>query len=164
MAGLNILSLPVGQLLGWVYSWSAGFREPLFNVPIRLGWIIAILTAPLTIPLYLLMRLPRFPGIVIGIKNPFCWHYRLTNSRLVVENPFGDELKSISLDRFDSIKKEIQWGQKWYAAGDLVFFLGETETFRIVAVPRPETFRQTLLKAQMSFVGVQKARDAGVAV
>jgi hypothetical protein len=31
-------------------------------------------------------------------------------------------------------------------------------------VPRPETFRQTCLKAHMSYVGVQQAKAAGVAV
>jgi hypothetical protein len=45
-----------------------------------------------------------------------------------------------------------------------VFRLGQTETFRIAGVPRPETFRQTCLKANMSFVGVQKLRAIGAAV
>jgi hypothetical protein len=31
-------------------------------------------------------------------------------------------------------------------------------------VPRPETFRHTCIKAQMSFVGVKKARETGAAV
>jgi hypothetical protein len=116
------------------------------------------------IALYFLMRLPRFPGIIIGIKNPFCWQYRLTNRRVVMENPFGDEIKSVALDRFDAIEVVIEPGQAWFKAGDLVFRQGTTETFRIAGVPRPETFRQTCLKAHLSFVGVQKARAAGVAV
>ncbi len=33
------------------------------------------------------------------------------------------------------------------------------ETFRLAGVPRPETFRQTCLKARMSYVGVRKARE-----
>ena len=165
MAALRVGPVPIGQLLGSVYQWSAGFREPFFGVPIRIGWIIAILSAPLVVPLYFLMRLPRFPFIFIGFVNWFCWRYRLTNRRLIMEHPFGGgEIKSISLDRFDSIQKEIQWGQDWYPAGDLVFYIGQVETFRIEAVPRPETFRQTLLKAHASFVGVQKAREAGAAV
>lgn len=165
MAGLRVAGFPVGQFLGRLYKLGAGFREPFFNVPIKLGWIIAILTAPLTMPLYFLMRLPRFPLVWIGITNPWSWHYRLTNRRLIVEHPFGGgEVKSIALDRFDSIEKEIHWGQDWYPAGDLVFYNGQVETFRIEAVPRPETFRQTLLKARASYVGVQKAREVGVAV
>jgi hypothetical protein len=114
--------------------------------------------------LYFLLRLPRFPLVILGIKNPWCSHYRLTNRRVVVENPFGDEIKSTTLDRFDSIDIVVEPGQAWFKAGDLVFRLGPTETFRIWGVPRPETFRQTCLKARMSFVGVQQARAAGVAV
>ena len=165
LAALRVGPLPIGQFLGWVYSWGAGFREPISKVPIRIGWILAIATAPLVVPLYFLMRLPRFPFVIAGIRNPWCWRYRLTNRRLIQEHPFGlGESKSISLDRFDSIQKEIAWGQAWYAAGDLVFYDGQVETFRIEAVPRPETFRQTLLKARASYVGVQKAREAGAAV
>ena len=165
LAVLRVGPMPIGQVLGRLYSLRAGFREPFFNVPISLGWTLAILTAPLTVPFYFLMRLPRFPFVFLGIINPWCWHYRLTNRRLIVEHPFGGgEIKSIALDRFDAIGVETQWGQKWYHAGDLVFYKGPVETFRIEGVPRPETFRHTLLKARASFVGVQKARAAGVAV
>jgi hypothetical protein len=110
------------------------------------------------------MRLPRFPGVLIGIKNPWCWVYRLTNRRVVVENPFAGELKGVSLDRFDTIEVVVQPGQAWFKAGDLVFRQGAAETFRIWGVPRPETFRQTCIKARMSYVGVQQAKAAGVAV
>ena len=103
-------------------------------------------------------------GVLIGFQNPWCSHYRLTNRRVVVENPFGAEVKSVSLDRFDAIDIVVQPGQAWFKAGDLVFRLGPIETFRLAAVPRPETFRQTCLKANMSFVGIKKLREAGVAV
>lgn len=165
LACLQVGPFSIGQLLGSVYNSGPSFREPIFGVPIRLGWTIAILTAPLVVPLYFLTKLPKFPLIVFGFTNPWCWYYRLTNRRLVVEHPYGGgEIKSIALDRFDSIEIEIPWGYAWYKAGDLVFFNGQIETFRIRAVPRPETFRHTLLKAHASFVGVQKAREAGVAV
>ena len=58
----------------------------------------------------------------------------------------------------------VEPGQAWFKAGDLVFRQGQTETFRIAGVPRPETFRQTCLKAHLSFVGVAQARAAGAAV
>ena len=129
-----------------------------------LGRLFALASIPFMLALYFLMRLPRFPGVLVGIQNPWCWQYRLTNRRLIMENPFGRELKSVALDRFDAIDVVVEPGQAWYKAGDLVFRQGAVETFRIWAVPRPETFRQTCLKSQMSFVGVQKAREAGVAV
>jgi hypothetical protein len=151
-----------GRFWGRLFALEFGF--PLFGIPITLGRLMALVSIPFMLALYFLMRLPRFPGILIGIRNPWCWHYRLTNRRVVVENPFGSELKSVALDRFDSISTEVQPGQAWFRAGDLVFRLGQTETFRIAAVPRPETFRQTCLKANMSFVGIKKLREAGMAV
>lgn len=151
-----------GRFWGRLFAIELGF--PIFGIPLTLGRLFALSSIPFMLALYFLMRLPRFPGIVIGITNPFCWVYRLTNRRVVVENPFGGELKGVSLDRFDSIEIVVEPGQAWYKAGDLVFRLGKVETFRIWGVPRPETFRHTCIKAQMSFVGVQQAKAAGLAV
>jgi hypothetical protein len=152
----------LGRFFGRLFAMDLGFR--VFGVPLTIGRLIALASIPVMVALYFLMRLPRFPGIIIGIKNPFCWQYRLTNRRVVMENPFGDEIKSVALDRFDAIDIVVAPGQAWFKAGDLVFRQGTTETFRIAGVPRPETFRQTCLKARHSFVGVQKARAAGAAV
>jgi hypothetical protein len=151
-----------GRFWGRLFALEYGPR--IFGVPLTIGRLIALASIPVMLAYYFLMRLPRFPLVIIGIKNPFCWHYRLTNRRLVVENPFGDEIKSTSLDRFDSVETVVEPGQAWFKAGDLVFRQGATETFRIWGVPRPETFRQTCLKARMSYVGVQQARAAGAAV
>ena len=151
-----------GRFCGRLFAIEVGF--PVFGIPLTIGRLMALMSIPFMVALYFLMRLPRFPGIIIGITNPWCWVYRLTNRRVVVENPFGSEIKSVSLDRFDAIDIVVEPGQTWYKAGDLVFRLGPVETFRIWAVPRPETFRHTCLKANMSFVGVQKAKAAGVAV
>src|SRR5262245_49771712 len=151
-----------GRFWGRLFAIDFGFR--VFGVPITLGRLMALASIPAMMALYFLMRLPRFPFVLIGWRNPWCWQYRLTNRRLVMENPFGGEIKSVALDRFDAIDVSVEPGQAWFRAGDLVFRLGQVETFRIWAVPRPEPFRQTLLKAHMSYVGVQKAREAGVAV
>jgi hypothetical protein len=151
-----------GRFWGRLFAIDFGFR--LFGVPITVGRILALVSIPFMVALYFLMRLPRFPGVLVGIQNPWCSHYRLTNRRVVVENPFGNELKSVSLDRFDAIDIVVEPGQAWFKAGDLVFRLGPVETFRLAAVPRPETFRQTCLKANMSFVGIKKLREMGVAV
>jgi hypothetical protein len=157
----SVSATAFGRFWGRLFAWDLGF--PIFGVPITLGRLFALASIPFIVPLYFLMRLPRFPGIILGIVNPWCWHYRLTNRRVVVENPFGGELKAVSLDRFDTIET-VEPGQAWYKAGDLVFRQGAVETFRIWGVPRPETFRQTCLKARASFVGVQQARAAGLAV
>lgn len=158
----SVSATAFGRFWGRLSAIELGF--PVFGIPLTVGRLMALVSIPFMLKLYFLMRLPRFPFVLIGITNKFCWVYRLTNRRIVVENPFGGELKSVSFDRFDSIKTIVEPGQAWYKAGDLVFRLGPTETFRIWGVPRPETFCQTCLKARMSFVGVQKAREAGVAV
>jgi hypothetical protein len=151
-----------GRFWGRLFASELGFR--LFGVPLTFCRLMALVSIPFMVALYFLMRLPRFPFVLVGIKNPWCWQYRLTNRRIVVENPFGGEIKSTSLDRFDSIEVVVESGQTWFKAGDLVFRQGATETFRIWGVPRPETFRHTCLKARMSYAGVQQARAAGVAV
>ncbi len=151
-----------GRFWGRLFAFDVGMA--VFGVPITVGRLLTLVSIPFMVALYFLMRLPRFPGVLIGITNPFCWQYRLTNRRLLVENPFGAELKSVALDRFDSIEVVVEPGQAWFKAGDLVFRQGQVETFRIWGVPRPETFRQTLLKAHMSFKGVQQAKAAGIAV
>jgi hypothetical protein len=151
-----------GRFWGRLFALEYGF--PIFGVPLTVGRLMALASIPFMLALYFLMRLPRFPFVLIGIKNPFCWQYRLTNRRVVVENLFGGEIKSVALDRFDTIETVVEPGQAWFKAGDLVFRQGTTETFRIWGVPRPETFRQTCMKARMSFVGVQQARAAGAAI
>jgi hypothetical protein len=151
-----------GRWWGRLFAVDFGFR--VFGVPLTFGRLMALVSIPFMLALYFLMRLPRVPLVVIGFRNAMCWQYRLTNRRVVVENLFGGEIKSVALDRFDSIETIVQPGQAWFKAGDLVFRQGATETFRIWGVPRPETFRQTCLKARMSFVGVQQARTAGAAV
>lgn len=78
---------------------------------------------------------------------------------------FGVVIKSIEFSRFDRIETEVQPGQEWFKAGDLVFYQGDVETFRLVAVSRPEAFRQTCLKARVGYVGTQQAlqREAAMA-
>jgi hypothetical protein len=145
----SVSATAFGRFWGRLFALEYGPR--IFGVPVTLGRLIALGSIPFMLLWYFRMRIPG-------------WHYRLTNRRVVVENPFGGESKSVALDRFDSIETAVQKGQAWFKAGDLVFRLGQTETFRLAGVPRPETFRQTCLKANMSFVGVQKLRAIGAAV
>jgi hypothetical protein len=131
---------------------------------IRLGVLLAPLFVPLALALYLYRLVPSFFGLPFHGK-----FYKLTNRRVVelrnefrVENGrirfvFGAETKSVHLDRFDSIRIERRPGHEWFDCGDLVFLLGQTETFRLDAVSRPESFRHTCLKARLAYVGVQSA-------
>ena len=73
------------------------------------------------------------------------------------------ETRSVQLDRFDDVRVDVQPGQAWYHAGDLVFLQGDVETFRLPGVSRPEAFRACCLKARHSYVGVQKVKERQLA-
>jgi hypothetical protein len=114
----------------------------------RLGHLLALLFIPVSLVLF-------FVRIAPGIGT----RYRLTNRRIVVERGLtGKEDKSVDLDRFDSVEIVVQPGQAWYDAGDLVFKLGNVETFRLEGVSRPAAFRATCIKSQMAHAGVKQAR------
>lgn len=148
----SIAAIGPGRWLGRVCMIQAGRGFLPFNL--TLGKLLAFALIPVALVL--------FAG---GIAPGVALRYRLTNRRLLVEKGLRPaEVRSVSLDRFNNIEIEVLPGQEWYPAGDLIFRLDQIETFRLQGVPRPETFRHTCLKAQQSFVGVQKAREAGVAV
>ena len=159
----SIAAYGYGRWWGRLYEIDFGFT--VMNIPITVGNIAALLSIPFILPLYFHMLIPKLPLVVFGVHNPACQRYRLTNRRVIMEQAFGGgEQGSVSLDRFDSIEIEVQPGQGWYPAGDLVFRNGQVETFRLFGVPRPEGFRHACLKANQGFVGVQQAREIGAAV
>jgi hypothetical protein len=159
----SLAATAYGRWWGRRYANNVGLT--LFGIPITLGRLLALVSIPFILPLYFHMLVPRLPGIVFGWPNPACLRYRLTNRRIMIEQPFGGgEQQSVSLDRFDTVTLEVLPGQEWFPAGDLIFRNGPIETFRLDGVPHPEPFRQTCLKARMGFVGVKKAREAGAAV
>ncbi len=115
----------------------------------RLGNLIALASIPVALVLFFLRILPG-----VGTR------YRLTNRRILVERGIAGKLdKAVDLDRFDSIEVDVQPGQAWYDAGDLVFKLGNVETFRLEGVSRPDAFRATCLKAHQSYVSVRKVQE-----
>ena len=131
----------LGRLLGKLYSIKAG------SYIFTLGNLIALASIPIAALLYFLRVLPW-----LGIR------YTLTNRRVIVRRGLmGEDANSVDLDRFDAIDIVVRPGQAWYHAGDLVFRLGDTETFRLDAVSRPETFRRICLHSQRSHSGVKKA-------
>ncbi len=139
---------PLGRFLGSLYAMDAGFY--IF----RLGNILALLSIPLALLVYVHRLLPW-----VGMR------YRVTNRRIIVERGWSArEDKSVDLDRFDSIDIVVRPGQAWYTAGDLIFREQQTETFRLDGVSRPEAFRQVCLKSRHAFVGVQKAVKRQLAV
>jgi hypothetical protein len=140
----SVAKYGLGSLLGQAYA----FRWPDIYI-FRLGNLIALLFIPVSLLLFFLRIAPG-----IGTR------YRLTNRRVIVERGLtGKEDKAVDLDRFDSIAIDVQPGQAWYDAGDLVFRNGNVETFRLEGVSRPAAFRETCLKSQMAHTGVRRARQ-----
>ncbi|MCH7726265.1 MAG: PH domain-containing protein [Planctomycetes bacterium] len=138
----SVVAYPTGTFLGKLYS----IRWPDLYI-FRLGNLIALASIPHALLLYFCRIFP-----AIGLK------YTLTNRRVVVIKGIkGIEDKSIELDRFDAIEVEVKPGQEWFHAGDLVFKMGGTETFRLVGVSRPEAFRAICMHAHRAYTGVKKA-------
>ena len=158
----SLAALGGGRFWGRMYANKSGVT--VVGIPVTVGRIIALLSIPLILPVYFLMLLPCFiyvpklgPLPQIYVSNPWARRYRLTNRRVIVERLSGEEEKSVSLDHFDAIDVVVLPGQEWYPAGELIFRQGTVETFRLSGVPRPETFRQTCLKAQRAHASVKKA-------
>ena len=89
-----------------------------------------------------------------------CWvRYNRPNRRIIVERGLKGVLdKAVDLDRFDTVTIDVLPGQGWYHAGDLVFKLGNVETFRLEGVSRPAAFRETCLKSHQAHSTVKAAR------
>lgn len=158
----SLAALQGGRFWGRLYGNRTGFT--LFGIPVTVGRIIALLSIPLILPIFFVMLLPCFIYVPkwrsipqIYVSNPWAKRYRLTNRRVIVERLSGEEEASVSLDNFDAVEVLVLPGQQWYPAGELVFRKGNVETFRLSGVPRPETFRQTCLKAQQAHSTVKKA-------
>lgn len=147
----SISAGPWGQWLGRVYGNRLGVR--IGGAPLTLGWLMVIVTAPLAGLLYMARKAPRWPLLLVGPVNTAGVRYRLTTQRLLVENPFEKDaapVAELSLDQFDDVQAEVQPGQEWYHAGDVVFSLRGEERLRLAGVPRPEPFMQTVMKTQQA--------------
>src|SRR5690349_17476259 len=140
----SVAMYPLGKALGALYA----IRWPDVYF-FRVGNLIALLSIPIALILFF-MRIA--PGI--GTR------YRLTNRRIIVERGLtGVQDKAVDLDRFDSIMVDVLPGQAWYHAGDLVFKLGNVETFRLEGVSRPAAFRETCLKSHLAHSTVKRFRQ-----
>lgn len=132
----------IGRFLGQQYLIDVGWGV------VTLGNLIALASIPLVVPLFFLLINP-----VTGRR------YRLTNRRLIIERGVqGIPEQWVELDRFDSIEVQVQPGQEWFPAGNLIFRKGQIETFRLLGVKRPETFRQTILKTARGYLGAAESR------
>ena len=139
----SIAAYPSGRFLGRLYANRVGIY--IF----RLGNLIALASIPHALFLYFYRILPW-----VGSR------YTLTNRRVIVQRGLqAVEDKSTELDRFNRIEIAVQPGQSWFKAGDLLFYQGETETFRLEGVSRPKVFREICMKSNASYLGVKAALE-----
>ncbi|MCU0961243.1 MAG: PH domain-containing protein [Pirellulaceae bacterium] len=137
----SIAVYPSGQWLGRMYD----LRWPGGHV-VRLGHLVALLSIPWALVLYLLRVAPR-----TGIR------YTVTNRRILIQRGLPAIASSaIALGDFDAIDLVVESGQAWFPAGDLVFRQQGREVFRLRAVSRPESFRQVCLKTREARVAVDR--------
>lgn len=137
----------LGRALGRAYETPGGFG--MFTI----GKLIVLASIPLALALYF-----------FDLRPWACRRYRLTNRRVIIQKGMQrrDE-RWVALDDFDSIEIVVLPGQTWFSAGELIFRKGQIETFRLHGVSRPESFRQTCLKAQLGYTGVRKALEMQMA-
>ncbi len=111
-----------------------------------LGKLFALLTIPISLSVYAWRLMPYRAR-----------RYTLTNRRVVVQKGLrpADE-RAIDLDAFDTIQVEVQPGQAWLRAGDLVFQHDGRQVFRLPGVPRPVPFRETCIKAQTALLSIRQ--------
>ena len=141
VSGMSLMGLPLGRILGQLYSIKIGIS--VFTI----GNLMCLLTIPLALILY-----AKRIGPFVGTR------YRVTNKRIVVERGLSaKEERSVGLDRFDSIEIRQQPGQEWYDSADLVFTQGNVEKFQLTGISRPSAFKKICEKSAQAFQGVSEA-------
>lgn len=142
---------PWGRWLGRLYGLRAGFE--ISGMPLTLGWLLVVVTAPLAGLFYFSSKAPRKPFLLFGPVNPDCLAYRLTTRRVLIEHPLESSLEpvdQIDLVGFDEIRIEILPGQAWFNAGEVLFLRSGDELLRLSGVSRPEPFVRTVEKARIA--------------
>lgn len=138
----------IGRMLGGMYESQLGFSV------FTLGNLFALMSIPIGLALFMSKFDPWF-----GVR------YRISNRRILVERGHHGRVESsIDLDKFDRVEVQVQPGQAWYNAGDLIFFNDNTECYRLKGVSRPAAFRAACVKANMTYVGVKAAKEREAAM
>jgi hypothetical protein len=154
----SIAASGLGQTLGRMFQIKAGIW--VFTV----GNLLALLSIPLVLGMIMhslifnfLAGLPLLGFLFAPIAGTVR-RYVITNRRVMIASGLIPKpTQYVDFDRFDSVEVVVRPGQEWYPAGDLIFRKGKIETFQLKGVRRPETFRQTIMKARDAYVGVKKA-------
>ncbi len=110
--------------------------------PLRLGTLLVVLLVPLVVGLYLWQILP-----------PRVRRYHLTTRRIIIQKGLPPRVEaSLDLEQFEAIGVEVQPGQEYFRAADLVFLRGQRELLRLAGVGRPDVVRQLCLETRATFL------------
>lgn len=131
----SIAATSLGRRLGRLYAIDRGLGW------LTLGKLAALVSIPVVLPLFFWMLRP-------GSSR----RYRVTNRRLLIERGVRGNLEhAVALRAIDRVEIDTLPGQAWYPAGDLVLIEGDREVARLAGVPRPEGFRQTILRTARAY-------------
>jgi hypothetical protein len=88
-----------------------------------------------------------------------CQRYTLTNRRLMVRRGWKPApVQEIPLADIDDVRLVADTYDPFYRSGDLQVLSGGKEALRLIAVPEPESFRQTIINAVKSWGGPDKLK------
>ena len=140
----SIAATPAGRLVGRLAAVKLGIGR-FFT----LGKLLAVATIPISLAAFAWKLMPFVAR-----------RYRLTSQRIIIQSGLSAvDQTSIRLDEFDAIDVLHLPGQEWLRAGEMVFRKDGREVFRLSGVTRPESFRQTCLKARTALVSVRKVLE-----
>ena len=160
----SIAAMGLGQTLGWLFQIKAGVS--VFTV----GNLFVFLSIPLVLALIMDSSIFNFFAGYYACGDPLSsgfLHRSRQGATVCSDESSRDDRQRLHLEA-DAVRRSrpvrlvavvIRPGQEWYPAGDLIFRKGKIETFQLKGVRRPETFRQTVMKARDAYVGVKKAME-----
>lgn len=131
----------MGSFLGAFSSWPATGGWPARCLRAVVIMMVLPIASPIAILLY-------------GI-NRFC-RYTITTRRIIVHHGLKDmaESQSLSWEELDEVRVKTLSGQAYYKTANLELLQGDQVRLVLSGVPRPETFRNNILKARDAYMKV----------
>ncbi|MBI1310313.1 hypothetical protein GC176_03320 [bacterium] len=141
----SIAATGLGRLIGSICD-----SIPVKIWGVKLSYLIFAL--PLSVPGVLVYVLQKLTGV----------KYTLTNRSVQVWSVIGaHQLRGAALTDIEDVELTVQPGQEFYHAGDLTLVGAKGDVLLTISgIPRPEIFRENILKARQARVATEEARAA----
>lgn len=100
-------------------------------------------------------------GLLFGRKFApvLCQRYTLTNRRLMVQRGWKPApVQEVALTDIDDVRLLADSYDPFYRSGDLQVLSGGKEVLKLIGVPEPESFRQTIVNAVKAWGGPDKLK------